>query len=62
MRLMAMSISWLQTAKPILISITREVEMNYEFPYITNISDVLPAIEGRPEFAVAEKELEDEDD
>ena len=57
-----MSISWLQTAKPILISITREVEMNYEFPYITNISDVLPAIEGRPEFAVAEKELEDEDD
>ena len=57
-----MSISWLQTAKPILISITREVEMNYEFPYITNISDVLSAIEGRPEFAVAEKELEDEDD
>ena len=57
-----MSISWLQTAKPILISITREVEMNYEFPYITNISDVLPAIEGRPKFAVAEKELEDEDD
>ena len=57
-----MSISWLQTAKPILISITREVEMNYEFPYITNISDVLPAIEGRPEFAVAENELEDEDD
>jgi T4 RnlA family RNA ligase len=30
--------------------------MNYEFPYITNISDVLPAIEGRDEFVVAEKE------
>lgn len=30
--------------------------MNYEFPYITNISDVLPAIEGREEFVVAEKE------
>ena len=30
--------------------------MNYEFPHITNISDVLPAIEGRDEFVVAEKE------
>ena len=30
--------------------------MNYEFPYITNISDVLPAIHGRDEFVVAEKE------
>ena len=30
--------------------------MNYEFPYIRNISDVLPAIEGRDEFVVAVKE------
>ncbi len=30
--------------------------MNYEFPLITNISDVLPAIEGRDEFVVAEKD------
>jgi RNA ligase len=30
--------------------------MNYEFPYINNISDVLPAIEGRDEFVVAAKE------
>jgi T4 RnlA family RNA ligase len=30
--------------------------MKYEFPTITNISDVLPAIEGRDEFVVAEKE------
>jgi RNA ligase len=30
--------------------------MNYQFPLITNISDVLPAIEGRDEFVVAEKE------
>ena len=30
--------------------------MNYEFPIINNISDVLPAIEGREEFVVAEKE------
>lgn len=30
--------------------------MNYGFPFITNISDVLPAIEGRDEFVVAEKE------
>lgn len=30
--------------------------MNYEFPRITNISDVLSAIEGRDEFVVAEKE------
>ena len=30
--------------------------MNYEFPIISNISDVLPAIEGRDEFVVAEKE------
>jgi RNA ligase len=30
--------------------------MNYQFPYITNISDVLPAIAGRDEFVVAEKE------
>lgn len=30
--------------------------MNYEFPTITNISDVLPAIEGRDEFVVAEKD------
>lgn len=30
--------------------------MNYEFPIITNISDVLPAIEGRDEFVVAVKE------
>ena len=29
--------------------------MTYEFPYITNISDVLPAIEGRDEFVVADK-------
>jgi RNA ligase len=30
--------------------------MNYEFPTINNISDVLPAIEGRDEFTVAVKE------
>lgn len=30
--------------------------MNYEFPVINNISDVLPAIEGRPEFVVAVKD------
>jgi len=30
--------------------------MNYEFPLIRNISDVLPAIEGRDEFTVAVKE------
>ena len=30
--------------------------MNYEFPLIRNISDVLPCIEGRDEFVVAEKE------
>ncbi len=30
--------------------------MNYEFPYISTISDVLLAIEGRDEFVVAEKE------
>ena len=30
--------------------------MNYEFPYIGGLSDVLPAIEGRDEFVVAEKE------
>ena len=30
--------------------------MNYEFPLIRNISDVLPAIAGRDEFIVAEKE------
>jgi T4 RnlA family RNA ligase len=30
--------------------------MNYGFPTITNISDVLPAIDGRDEFVVAEKE------
>jgi len=30
--------------------------MNYEFPLIGNISDVLPAIKGRDEFVVAEKE------
>ncbi len=30
--------------------------MNYQFPLITNISDVLPAIEGRDEFVVAVKE------
>ena len=30
--------------------------MNYEFPLIRNISDVLPAIEGRDEFVVAEKD------
>ena len=30
--------------------------MNYEFPTIRNISDVLPAITGRDEFVVAEKE------
>lgn len=30
--------------------------MNYEFPYIQNITDVLPAIEGRDEFVVAVKE------
>lgn len=29
--------------------------MNYEFPLIRNISDVLPAITGRDEFVVAEK-------
>lgn len=29
--------------------------MNYEFPIIQNISDVLPAIEGRDEFVVADK-------
>ena len=30
--------------------------MNYQFPLIRNISDVLPAIEGRDEFVVAEKD------
>jgi RNA ligase len=30
--------------------------MFYEFPIITNIADVLPAIQDRPEFIVAEKE------
>ena len=30
--------------------------MNYEFPTINNISDVLPAVMGRDEFVVAEKE------
>ena len=30
--------------------------MNYDFPVIKNISDVLPAIEGRDEFVVAEKD------
>lgn len=30
--------------------------MNYEFPHITNISQVLPAIESRDEFVVAVKE------
>lgn len=30
--------------------------MNYDFPIINNISDVLPAIEGRDEFVVAVKE------
>ncbi len=30
--------------------------MNYEFPLIRNISDVLPAIAGRDEFVVSEKE------
>ena len=30
--------------------------MNYEFPYIGGLSDVLPAIEGRDEFVVAEKD------
>lgn len=30
--------------------------MNYEFPYIKNISDVLPAIANHPEIAVAEKD------
>jgi RNA ligase len=30
--------------------------MNYKFPLINNISDVLPAIAGRDEFVVAEKE------
>ena len=29
--------------------------MNYEFPFIRNIADVLPAIEGRNEFVVADK-------
>ena len=29
--------------------------MNYEFPLIRNISDVLPAIDGRDEFVVADK-------
>lgn len=30
--------------------------MNYEFPVIKNISDLLPAVAGRDEFTVAEKE------
>jgi RNA ligase len=30
--------------------------MNYEFPIINNINDVLPHITGRPEFIVAERE------
>jgi len=30
--------------------------MNYEFPIIRNISDVLPAVQGRDEFVVAERE------
>lgn len=29
--------------------------MNYDFPYIRTLDDLLPAIEGRPEFVVAEK-------
>lgn len=32
------------------------MSLSYEFPHITNISDVLPAIDGRDEFIVAEKE------
>ena len=32
------------------------MSLSYEFPLIRNISDVLPAIEGRDEFVVAEKE------
>ena len=30
--------------------------MKYRFPHITHINDVLPAIEGRDEFIVAERE------
>jgi RNA ligase len=33
-----------------------ELMMNYDFPFINDISDVLPAIAGRDEFVVAEKE------
>lgn len=52
-----MSISWQPFAKMSLINTTRKgYKMNYEFPTITNISDVLPAIAGRDEFVVAEKE------
>ena len=32
------------------------VRMNYEFPEINNISDVLPVVEGRNEFIVAERD------
>ena len=35
---------------------TVETIMNYEFPTIRNITEVLPAIQGRDEFVVAEKE------
>jgi RNA ligase len=31
------------------------LNMDYEFPLITNISDVLPAVEGREEFVIANK-------
>ena len=30
--------------------------MKYQFPYITHINDVLPAIQGRDEFLIAERE------
>jgi RNA ligase len=51
-----MSISWRLSVKAISTHTTREDIMNYEFPTIQNISDVLPAIEGRDEFVVAVKE------
>jgi len=42
-----MSISLRLSAKAISTHTTREDIMNYEFPTITNISNVLPAITGR---------------
>lgn len=37
-------------------SINKDAAMNYEFPVIRTIQDVLPHIEGRDEFVVAERD------